>query len=383
MKKLLWLLMLVPCLLAVGCGKDEPAAATADTTTAPVTTVPTTETPKPETKPETKEEGPLPTSIELGKLRVQLLSDRLVRIEVRGTKGFEDRPSYTVQKRRNWEEVSYTSEIKDGFNVITTSVYKVYIPENAKTPVGSYITDAEGTVLWKYESNTNSNVYLPSPSDELNSWFFTDAPRVIPSESGYTVAEDYKRNNGWDLSNDATDLFVFLPQGNYENFTSDFIELTGHSEMVTLKMLGYWDSRWYEYNEQTALRQIQDYLNRGYSIDVLVIDTDWRKSSDSGIGYDVNTRLFPNMARFLEKAHEMGVDIMFNDHPEPVKGTTNLLDKKEMEYRNKNLKLILSMGLDIWWYDRNWHTALNPIHNDLSIYATKASLTLTSTLAVP
>ena len=107
MKKLLWLLMLVPCLLAVGCGKDEPAAATADTTTAPVTTVPTTETPKPETKPETKEEGPLPTSIELGKLRVQLLSDRLVRIEVRGTKGFEDRPSYTVQKRRNWEEVSY------------------------------------------------------------------------------------------------------------------------------------------------------------------------------------------------------------------------------------------------------------------------------------
>lgn len=369
MKKLFWLLMLLPCILATGCSQNEPPAVTTDTTTPAATTtekIPEKNPPK----PTTEETGPLPSSIELGKLRVQLLSDRMVRIEVKGPRGFEDRPSYTVQKRRNWDEVAYTTETADGFTVISTSAYKVYLPENAKTPVGAYITDLEGNELWKYESNTNSNVYLPSPSDELNSWYFTDAPRVIPSASGYTVAEDYSRNNGWDLSNDATDLFVFLPQGSYENFTSDFVKLTGQSEMVTLKMLGYWDSRWYEYNETTALKQIQDYLDRGYSIDVLVIDTDWRKSSDSGIGYDINTRLFPNMKRFLDKAHEMGVDIMFNDHPEPVKGTTNLLDQKEMEYRNKNLKLILSLGLDIWWYDRNWHTALSPIHKDLSIYAT-------------
>ncbi|MBO5779071.1 MAG: DUF5110 domain-containing protein [Clostridia bacterium] len=370
MKKLLWLLMLVPCILAVGCNKDDKPDPT--TTVAPTTT---TSPSDPETPPKTEDkkpedEGPLPTSIELGKLRVQLLSDRMVRIEVKGSKGFEDRPSYTVQKRRGWDEVSYTSETVDGYTVITTSAYKVYVPVDAKTPVGSYITDTKGTELWRYETNTNSNVYLPSPSDELNSWFFTDAPRVIPSEDGYSVVEDYERNNGWDMSNDATDLFVFLPQGNYENFTSDFVELTGSSEMVTLKMLGYWDSRWYAYSEETALKQIQDYLDRGYSIDVLVIDTDWRKSSASGIGYDINTDLFPNMAEFLEKAHEMGVDIMFNDHPEPVDRTDNLLDEEEIEYRNKNLKLILSLGMDIWWYDRNWHTALNPIHNDLSIYCT-------------
>ena len=368
MKKLLWLLMLLPCVLAVGCNKAETTTVLTDPT-APATT--TTKAPdKAPQKPSTEETGPLPTSIELGKIRVQLLSDRIVRIEVKGSKGFEDRPSYTVQKRRNWEDVSYTSESAGGYTVITTSVYKVYIPDNAKTPTGCYITDLDGNDLWRYESNTNSNVYLPSPSDELNSWYFTDSPRVIPSGSGYSVVEDYKRNNGWDLSNDATDLFVFLPQGNYENFTSDFVKLTGQSEMVTLKMLGYWDSRWYEYNETTALQQIQDYLDRGYSIDVLVIDTDWRKSSDSGIGYEINKRLFPNMERFLTKAHEMGVSIMFNDHPEPVTGTNNLLDEKEIEYRNKNLKLILSLGMDIWWYDRNWHTALSPIHNDLSIYAT-------------
>ena len=385
MKKLLWLLMLIPCILATGCGKDgetpdqttvdDPASVTTTAPDDPTITTPatTTDSNDPVTTPETQEpedEGPLPTSIELEKIRVQLLSDRLVRIEVKGSKGFEDRSSFTVQKRRGWDEVAYTSETVDGYTVISTSAYKVYVPEGAKTPAGCYVTDLEGNTLWSYETNTNSNVYLPSPSDELSSWYFTDAPRVIPSENGYSLTEDYTRYNGWDLSNDATDLFVFLPQGSYENFTSDFVELTGSSEMVNLKMLGYWDSRWYEYNEETALRQIQDYLDRGYAIDMLVIDTDWRESSGSGIGYDINTRLFPDMARFLERAHEMGVEIVFNDHPEPEDGTSNLLDKNEIEYRSNNLTLILSLGLDYWWYDRNWHTALNPIHNDLSIYAT-------------
>ncbi len=390
MKKLLWLFMLVPCILATGCGKDDAPDQSTDPNASTTTTITTTDpaspndpsdppgTNDPVTPPPTGEklpsrpadEGELPDSIELGNIRIQLLSDRLVRVEVKGPKGFEDRASYTVQKRRGWDEVAYTTATADGYTVITAAAYKVYVPEGANTPVGCYITDTEGNELWRYETNTNSNVYLPSPSDELNSWYFTDAPRVIPSENGYSVVENYENNNGWDMANDATDLFVFLPQGSYENFTSDFVKLTGSSEMVTLKMLGYWDSRWFAYNERTALQQIQDYLDRGYSIDVLVIDTDWRKSSESGIGYDIDTNLFPDMARFLEKAHEMGVSIMFNDHPEPTDRTDNLLDKDEIEYRNKNLKLILSLGLDIWWYDRNWHTALNPIHDDLSIYAT-------------
>ncbi len=366
MKKFLWLLLLIPCILVAGCGKEDIGTTSPDGSAGVTTPAPDDPTPPQTDEPE--DEGPLPTSIELGKIRVQLLSDRMVRVEIKGPKGFEDRPSYTVQKRRGWDEVSYTSETKDGFTVITTDTYKVFVPENARNPQGCYITDTKGNELWRFESNTNSNVYLPSPSDELQSWYFTDAPRVIPSESGYSVVEDYKRNNGWDMSNDATDLFIFLPGGKYENFTSDFVELTGQSEMINLKMLGYWDSRWYAYNTDTALQQIDDYLDRGYSIDVLVIDTDWR-TTENGVGYDINTRLFPNMKKFLEQAHAKGVDIMFNDHPEPEKNTNNLLDEDEIEYRNKNLKLILSLGLDYWWYDRNWSVALKPIHNEISIYA--------------
>lgn len=382
MKRFLPILLVFSMLLGTlaGCKKqpDDPGdgTTTGSGTTSGATTGATTgedpaTTPSadPTTNPgQTVEQVEEPESVTVGNIRVQLLSDTLVRLEIKGPKGFEDRPSYHVTKRTGWDKVAYTTEAADGYTVITTDAYKVYIPNDAKNLVNAYITDKENEELWRYELNTTGSVYMPSPSDELASWYFTDAPRVIPSENGYSVMDSYEAYNGWDLSNDAIDTFVFLPQGQYKNFTSDFVKLTGSSELITLKMLGYWDSRWYAYTSETALAQIQDYLDRGYSIDVLVIDTDWR-SAEAGTGYEVNKKLFPDMADFLKKAHEMGVSIVFNDHPEPEKGTNNLLDEKEVEFRNNNLKLILSLGLDYWWYDRNWSVSLKPIDNDISIYA--------------
>lgn len=311
----------------------------------------------------------LPSTVVVGEMRVQLLSDTLVRLEKEGPRGFENRSSFTVEKRTGWEDIEFTESKKDGYVVITTENYIVYVPENATSCEGAFVTDENGEVLWAFESDTNSNVYLPSPSDELKSWYFTDTPRVIPSEDGYSVSPLWHKVNGWDMTNDSQDVFVFLPDGDYKAFTSDFVELTGRSELISLNLLGYWDSRYYEYTEETARQQINDYYSKGYPLDVLVIDTDWRTST-GGTGYTVNPLLFPNMRGFLKDVHKMGISVVFNDHPEPTWGTTNLLDKPEMLIRNYNLKKILNKGLDYWWYDRNWWTSLEPIHDDLSIYTT-------------
>ncbi len=309
------------------------------------------------------------SSIILGDVRIQLLSDTVVRIENKGAKGFEDRPSYIVQNRNNWQSVNYTKSEVDGETHITTEYYVVCLPLNG-TVESAYITDLDGNKLWNYSDagNTDTNVYLPSPSDELQSWYFTDSPRVIPSEYGYSnMPNETAPLQGWDFDNDATDAFVFLPKGNYTKFCDDYIKLTGESEMTPLRMLGYWDSRWYAYSSETAIQQIKDYTDKGYSIDVLVIDTDWRVGASQG--YQINEALFPDMADFLRRCEELNVDIVFNDHPEPVRGTTNGLDKNEVAYRNNQLTLILSMGLDYWWYDRNWSVCLNSAHPDISVYA--------------
>lgn len=312
------------------------------------------------------------------KVRITPLSETLVRLEEEGKNGFEDRETFYVLGRDRFTAPESQHAAVGEEIVITTDGYRVHIPQTATDLTGTYVTDASGVVLYKYNGVTLPNTYLPSPSDDLRGWYFSDNPRIVPGDNGYSVLDEEVELNGWDFENKAPDVYVFVPE-DYTNFCEDYVTLTGKSNLVDLKNLGFWDSRWYVYNDEMALQQVKDYLDRGYSIDMLVIDTNWRKGEVNqspgmdpavgGMGYEIDPDLFPNITEFLEKAHELGVNVMFNDHPEPTKGNTNGLEKDEIEYRSDNLKLILSYGLDMWWYDRNWHTALNSPDQDLSVFA--------------
>src|SRR5205085_2572398 len=104
---------------------------------------------------------------------------------------------------------------------------------------------------------------LPAPSDKPQSWWFADSPRMIPPPWGLTPApSEADKNAGWDLGNDAPDVYVFVPQGDYKKLRADFLKLTGPTEMPPLFMLGAFDSRWFDYSETTALQQIDEYRKR-------------------------------------------------------------------------------------------------------------------------
>ncbi len=311
-------------------------------------------------------------------IRITPLSSTLVRLEEKGDNGFEDRETYYILGRDQFDAPTSEYTVANDEILISTEKYIVHIPLKADDLNGVYVTDSEKETLYTYNGVSLPNTYLPSAYEELRGWYLSDNPRIVPGDNGYSITDDGLELNGWDFESEAPDVYVFIPE-DYLGFCEDYVTLTGKSNLVDLKNLGYWDSRWYVYDDATALQQISDYLDKGYSIDMLVIDTNWRKGavnqtpgmdpSVGGMGYEIDKDLFPNMSEFLAKAHEMGVNIMFNDHPEPSKGTTNGLDEEEIEYRSKNLKLILSYGLDMWWYDRNWSTALNSPDKDLSVFA--------------
>ena len=311
-------------------------------------------------------------------VRITPLSDSVVRLEEKGKNGFEDRETFYVLGREAFTAPKSSHTTVGDEIQITAGAYRVHVPKDAANLDGTYVTDMSNATLYRYNGVSLPNTYLPSPSDDLRGWYFSDNPRIVPGENGYSVLNEEVELNGWDFESEAPDVYVFVPE-NYASFCEDYVTLTGKSNLVDLKNLGFWDSRWYVYDDTMALQQIQDYLDRGYSIDMLVIDTNWRKGevnqtpgmdpSVGGMGYEIDTGLFPNMAQFLEKAHEMGVNIIFNDHPEPTEGNTNGLEGDEIAYRSDNLKAILSLGLDMWWYDRNWHTALNSPDQDLSVFA--------------
>ncbi|WP_163215703.1 TIM-barrel domain-containing protein [Clostridium thermarum] len=294
------------------------------------------------------------TGIIIGNVRVQVLSSTLVRLEVKGPKGFEDRNTYFIVNR-SWSGTECTRTTTDGYEYIKTSKFIVKVPQGATSLTGIVITKPDGNKIWTYTTLPSEKVWLPSVSEKTMAWAIADNPRMVPAEWGYNPAPTTENNNGWDLDNNAPDMYVFLPNGDGQQLRKDFLDLTGHTDLVPLSALGYWDSRWYKYDEASALQQIENYRAHDIPLDNLVIDTDWRVNGSTG--YEINTDLFPDMARFLSEAHEKNVNIMFNDHPEPVAGG---LDAAEVQFRNNGLRDLLEKGLDIWWYDRNWSVVLNP-----------------------
>ncbi|HEU5069419.1 MAG TPA: TIM-barrel domain-containing protein [Verrucomicrobiae bacterium] len=295
-------------------------------------------------------------SVVVGSVRVQCLSSNLVRLEVMGPEGFEDRPTFHVVSR-DWPGTASTTNLGAGQVLISTPNYTVHVPSGATSLSGIYLTSPGGQTNFTYDGSLNNSVWLPGPAEKPASWSFADSPRLMPPGWGITPAPPgapLASTSGWDTNNDAPDVYVFVPNGSYQQLRSDFLKLTGHTGMIPLWAFGCWDSRWYDYTESTALDQIAAYRSRSIPLDALVCDTGWRVNASTG--YQPNSNFFPDMPRFLSEAHAANVRVMFNDHPEPV--AANALDPVEVTYRYTNLTQLLGEGLDVWWYDRNWGVSL-------------------------
>ena len=284
----------------------------------------------------------------LGKVRVQLLNEDIVRIEYAKNGKFCDENTYFIPDKEQYANTAIAYTQAEG--VICFGEYELYVPENAKSLTGVRL-EKNGKKIYTYKKLKNSGE-LP-PLDKTPEVFaISDTPRIIVPEGGYSA----KRKGEYKVEENVQDIYLLLCQRNAKNLRKLYVELTGRPELVRLSTLGGWNSKYYAYNEEEAKNLILDYEKHNVPLDVMVIDTDWR-SCENGWGYDINTKLFPDMKRFLDFAHAHGVEVCFNDHPEPVDGK-NVFAPEEIAYRESNLQSLMEKGLDIWWYDRNWGTKL-------------------------
>lgn len=300
--------------------------------------------------PETPASAPTDT---FGKVRVQFFSPTLVRLEQEGPKGFEDRLTFTIQERPK-QLKDFKRRSDGGVEVFSRGDIEVRVP-SASALDGATVS-RHGQVVYKYTGPVKP-AFLPSPANVGPAFPVSDYPRIIPSKWG-AVPEPASSGtksvtSGWDLGNQAPDVYVFLPK-DYAGLRKEFLSLTGPVALPPLYTFGFWQSRYHAYTEQTALETIDTFRKRDLPLDLFTVDTDWRMGASHG--YRVNESLFPDMKRFLQEAHDRHVRVMFNDHPEPQ--SDQALDPKEMQYRYDGLTALLGIGVDVWWYDRNWSTKL-------------------------
>jgi hypothetical protein len=291
-------------------------------------------------------------SVTEGDVRVVLYSHTLLRVEVAKNGSFEDRPTFSVPGRENFEGIAPEWVIRtetDKAITMKTPRFIVTIKKNASSADDVTVVNASGNTLWTQTDFTTDTLYLPEPYETPDVWGFNDVRRLVKATDAYTP--NGERNNGWSYTPNTRDYYIFFPMGDAKQLLSDFNKLTGACEMVPIKTLGLWFSRFSDLSAQDFYNVIDRYYDNGFPLDVIVADTHWKAGHSTG--YDVNTALFPaNIGEFFNKANEMGVLTLLNDHVRDYKGS--LLDEDQLTWFSTNLQKKLNEGLDAWWYDRNW-----------------------------
>jgi len=305
----------------------------------------------------------------VGNLRLQFLSDGLLRVEKKQGTDFENEHTFTVVDR-DWPCVEYKKLVKDDSIIFSTKKLTITVDHSLEKTNNLSIKTASGDSFFELSNETKIiNTFLPEPKPNFKIWAFPDTPRIVPPPWGATPVPDNQSVkdptlSGWRIDSEATDLYIFVPgKGGYEQFRKDFLKLTGPIPLPPLYVFGLWYSRYHVYTEESALQTIQNFRERKIPLDVFVLDTDWRIGGSDG--YDINEALFPNIERFINDVHNQNVFLAINDHPKAV--SEYALDPKEVSYRYSHLTRILNLGVDAWWFDRNWYTHLKTPDERLSI----------------
>lgn len=254
-----------------------------------------------------------------GNVRVQFLGKNILRLEEKKNGRFCDEDTFLIPNRGEFprDEVVYTEEE----NVLCFGDYELYLAPDGKSLAGHALRrTATRLHLPPVEKYGEPAGRLLGPRRCLHS---RDTPRVFVPEGGYSA----DRRGEYIIEENVKDIYLLLCGTDAHFLRELYVSLTGRCELVRLSTLGSWNSKYYNYTEETAKGVIRGYEVHRVPLDNLVIDTGWRDSAN-GWGYDINTSLFPDMKRFLDFAHSHGIEVMFNDHPEPKDGAYIFDEKK-------------------------------------------------------
>ena len=174
-----------------------------------------------------------------GNIRVQLLSEEIVRIEYGKNGKFCDENTFFIPNRTEYKgSVSYTREKE----AICFGDYKLCLSESAKSLNGVCL-EKKGKKVYTYIKLANSGE-LPPLENTPEAFALSDTPRIIVPEGGYSV----ERKGEYTVEEDVEDIYLLLCGGDAKKLRKLYVELTGRNELVRLSALGGWNSKYYAYS---------------------------------------------------------------------------------------------------------------------------------------
>ena len=335
-----------------------------------------------------------------GKLRVTVLTKRLLRLETAKNGAFCDAPTQTVWFR-DFDRPRFSVEESGSRMTIRTTdcIFQIDLGKRALTAV----TFKDGRTVTEFKAGNLKGTYRTL--DGVNGDHALEDG--LMSRGGVSLLDD---SNSCLLAEDGSvlprpdggsDVYCFAYGNDYRGCLRDFYRLCGPAPLVPRWCLGNWWSRYKAYTQQEYLDLMQRFHDAEIPLTVATIDMDWhwvkvgekftkeqlglknapqRRLRDifSGLGwtgYSWNTDLFPDYKAMLRQLHDMDLKVTVNLHPAQgvrpfedmyaemaramgVDPTTNrtirfdIADPKFCEaYFNILHKPYEEDGVDFWWID--------------------------------
>ncbi len=272
-------------------------------------------------------------------VRLSLLTERLLRVEVDPEGIFTDEPTQSIINRNFCRPQIRVAEDGNIVIIMTTRTVFRYDTLNKKM-LG--ISLKGGKNLTEYTKGNLKGTYrtldMTTGAIELGDGIMStegvavinDTKSLILNEDG-TIGERHKTTK---------DEYYFCYNHDYRACLKDFFKLTGEVPLVPRFCLGNWWSRYKAYTQQEYIDLMTKFLQKEIPITVATIDMDWHwvdvkkrfgKSGgklsvipgttdfilqgDGWTGYSWNTELFPDYKGFLNWLHEKNFKVTLNLHP--------------------------------------------------------------------
>jgi hypothetical protein len=250
-------------------------------------------------------------------------------------------------------------------------------------PLGMHasVHDAATGELLGTSDDASAPFNFPAPSSRLalepGVFAVRDAPRFLVPRGGAIpqadVAPALANTSGYDIRNDADDVYLFLTRANYTGLKLAFTAVTGPVPLLPDWAFGAWFTEWHNYSQSVAEAEQRRWQTHKLPLSVWGLDINWRLNGfgcgkggncctaqlpgDSCEYYynQTNTTRIPNITGLFAFEHALGLRVYLNDHPHGWQAEASPF---EVEFRYDGLTSYLARGLDYWWYDPNWHVGI-------------------------
>lgn len=328
-----------------------------------------------------------------GRLRISVLSNRILRVELSTDGVFEDRPTQKIMNR-NFAKPTFTVDNRaDEVSIMTEAceflvdklTCAVLVRKDGLWSGAKHGKNLGGTA--RTLDFTYGRILLGRGILHLGKGIFsTGGVSEIDDSSSYAINEDGTlegRNIG------IVDKYVLAFGKDYLGGLKEFYELTGKTPLLPKYALGNWWSRYYRYRQDEYVELMDKFATKNMPITVATIDMDWHlvdnvpKDVEASnpmqgrgwTGYTFEKNFFPDYKKFFNDLKSRGLAITMNLHPrdgvryfeeqyadmarangiDPATKKSVEFDFTDMRFVESYFDILLhpyeSDGVDFWWVD--------------------------------